>query len=55
MPPSQVTVNPQTYLFDALDALEQQADQEQLRLRPLSTVAEIGEHVFRVEAAQAAI
>ena len=51
----QLTVSQQTYLSDALNALEQQADQEQLRLRPLSTVAEIGEHVLRVEAAHAAI
>ncbi|HEX8443887.1 MAG TPA: hypothetical protein VF631_09600 [Allosphingosinicella sp.] len=51
----QVTANQQTYLSDALAALEQQADQEQLRLRPLSSVPEIGEHVLRVEAAQAAI
>jgi hypothetical protein len=51
----QVTANQQTYLSDALNALEQQADQEELRLRPLSTVAEIGEHVLRIEAAQVAV
>ena len=31
--------------------LEAQADQEALRLRPLSTVAEIGEHILTAEAA----
>jgi len=51
----QVTANQQAYLSDALTALEEQADQEELRLRPLSTVAEIGEHVLRIETAQAAI
>ena len=51
----QVTANQQTYLPDALDALEQRADQEQLRLRPLSTVADLVSTVLRVEAAQAAI
>jgi hypothetical protein len=35
----------------ALQALEEQADQEELRLRALSTVAEIGEHVLNAEAA----
>jgi hypothetical protein len=47
----QVTANQQTYLSDALAALEEQADQEELRLRSLSSVAEIGEHVLRAETA----
>lgn len=51
----QVTANQRSYLADALDALEGQADQEELRLRPLRTVAEIGEHVLRVETIKAAI
>lgn len=47
----QVTLNQQSYLSDALAALEEQADQEDLRLRSLNTVAEIGDHVLRAEAA----
>lgn len=50
-----VTANQHSYLSDALTALEEQADQEQLRLRPLSTITEIGEHVLQAEVAQAAI
>ncbi|MGY3584432.1 hypothetical protein ACVIGB_006510 [Bradyrhizobium sp. USDA 4341] len=36
---------------EALFALEQQADQEEIRLRPLNTVDQIGEHVLMKEAA----
>jgi hypothetical protein len=36
---------------EALYALEQQADQEEIRLRPLNTVDQIGEHVLTKEAA----
>lgn len=49
----QVTERQQNLISDTLSALEEQADQEDLRLRPLSSVAEIGEHVLRVEMAQA--
>lgn len=35
---------------EALHALEKQADQEELRLRPLNTVEEIGEHILTKEA-----
>lgn len=38
-------------LKDALDALETQADQEEIRLRPLNTVDEIGKHILFKEAA----
>jgi hypothetical protein len=36
---------------EALFSLEQQADQEEIRLRPLNTVDQIGEHVLMKEAA----
>ncbi|MBX9815060.1 MAG: hypothetical protein K2X76_10195 [Sphingomonas sp.] len=51
----QVTVGQRAYLSDALEALEEQADQEELRLRSLHTVSEIGEHVLRIEALRVAI
>lgn len=38
-------------LKEALQALEEQADQEEIRLRPLNTVEEIGEHILLREAA----
>lgn len=38
-------------LKEALEALEAQADQEEIRLRPLSTVDEIGKHILHKEAA----
>lgn len=38
-------------LNEALQALEEQADQEELRLRTMHTVPEIGEHVLLAEAA----
>jgi hypothetical protein len=41
----------QVNLSQALDALESQADREQLRLRALDTVAEIGDHILAAEAA----
>jgi hypothetical protein len=36
---------------EALSSLESQADQEELRLRALGSVAEIGDHVLALEAA----
>ncbi len=38
-------------LDSALQELEEQADEKKLRLRPMKTVAEIGDHVLRLEAA----
>lgn len=38
-------------LGEALEALEAQADQEEIRLRPLNTVDEIGKHILLKEAA----
>lgn len=38
-------------LKEALQALEEQADQEEIRLRPLNTIEEIGEHILIKEAA----
>lgn len=38
-------------LKEALQALEEQADQEEIRLRPLNTVEQIGEHILLREAA----
>lgn len=51
----QVTDRQRVYLSDALKALEEQADQEELRLRSLSTVRDIGDHVLRVEAVRVAM
>lgn len=47
----QVTEKQQAKLAKALDALEQQADQESLKLLALSSVEEIGERVLRLEVA----
>jgi hypothetical protein len=47
----QISYRQLSNLNEALDALEAQADQEELRLRALPTVADIGEHVMRLEAA----
>ncbi|WP_146188415.1 hypothetical protein [Methylosinus sporium] len=47
----QLTANQVERMEEALNELEKQADQEQLRLRPLNTVEEIGEHILRKEAA----
>lgn len=38
-------------ISDALSALEEQADQEELRLRPMHTVDQIGDHLLQKEAA----
>jgi len=38
-------------LREALQSLEEQADQEEIRLRPMNTVEEIGEHILLKEAA----
>jgi hypothetical protein len=47
----QVTEKQHTKVSEALGALESQADQEELRLRALSTVAQIGDHILATEAA----
>ncbi|PBB41816.1 hypothetical protein CK222_21935 [Mesorhizobium sp. WSM3866] len=47
----QVSTKQRANINDALEALEAQADQEELRLRALPSVAEIGEHLMRLEAA----
>jgi len=36
---------------EALQALEEQADQEELRLRPMHSVEAIGQHILTTEAA----
>jgi hypothetical protein len=38
-------------ISDALSALEEQADQEEIRFRPMHTVEEIGDHLLQKEAA----
>jgi hypothetical protein len=50
----QVTEKQQSYLDDAIEALESQADQEELRFRPLTSVKEIGDHLMAIESAIAA-
>lgn len=47
----QVTEKQQANLDEAFEALENQADQEELRLRALDSVQQIGEHIFAAEAA----
>lgn len=47
----QLTLRQVNQTKEALQDLEGQADQEELRLRPLHTVAEIGERVLEAEAA----
>lgn len=47
----QVTEKQQANIDEAFEALEHQADQEELRLRALSSVQQIGDHVLSVEAA----
>jgi hypothetical protein len=47
----QVTEKQQSNLDEAFQALERQADQEELRLRALGSVQQIGEHILAVEAA----
>jgi hypothetical protein len=47
----QVSTKQLANIKEALEALEAQADQEDLRLRALSSVSEIGEHVLSLEAA----
>jgi hypothetical protein len=46
-----LTGKQQGKLSQALEALESQADQEQLRLRALNSIAEIGDHILSAEAA----
>jgi hypothetical protein len=38
-------------ITEALQSLEQQADQEEIRFRPLNTIDQIGEHLLQKEAA----
>lgn len=45
----QITERQARNIGEALDALEQQADQEDLRLRALISVAHIGDHILGVE------
>jgi len=40
-----------TRMEDALAALEEQADQEEIRFRPMHTIAQIGDHLLTREAA----
>lgn len=47
----QLTLKQVDRLKAALEALELQADQEEIRLRPLNTVDEIGRHILEKEAA----
>ncbi|KIC48389.1 hypothetical protein [Tateyamaria sp. ANG-S1] len=47
----QVTDKQQANLEEAFKELEHQADQEELRLRALGTVQQIGEHILKAEAA----
>lgn len=47
----QVSERQQANIAEALQELETQADQEELRLRPLGSVQEIGEHLLKIELA----
>jgi NAD-dependent DNA ligase len=47
----QVTDRQFDRISEALAALEEQADQEEIRFRPLNTVDEIGDHLLEKEAA----
>lgn len=47
----QLTENQAERMGEALIELQNQAGQEELRLRPLNTIEEIGEHILRKEAA----
>ncbi|MFW8596157.1 hypothetical protein [Cribrihabitans neustonicus] len=47
----QLSEKQQENLNEAFEELEHQADQEELRLRALNTVVEIGDHVLKLEAA----
>jgi hypothetical protein len=47
----QITERQQANLDEAFEELEHQADQEELRLRALGSVQQIGEHIFAAEAA----
>lgn len=47
----QVSDKQQNRLEEALKELEEQADEKQLRLRPLETYQQIGDHVLKAEAA----
>lgn len=47
----QVTKRQAANLSEALQALEEQADQEELRFRPMNSVAAIGQHILSAEAA----
>ncbi len=47
----QVTKRQGANISEALQALEEQADQEELRFRPMNTVEAIGQHILTTEAA----
>jgi hypothetical protein len=47
----QITEKQQSNLKDAFEALEHQADQEELRLRAMGSVQQIGEHILAAETA----
>lgn len=47
----QVSERQQANLEEAIQSLEDQADQEELRLRAMATVTQIGEHILESEAA----
>ncbi|BDV33949.1 hypothetical protein SS37A_14780 [Methylocystis iwaonis] len=47
----QLTRSQAERMEEVLHALEKQADQEELSLRPLNTIEEIGEHILQKEAA----
>ena len=47
----QVTNRQAVNIKEALQALEEQADQEELRFRPMNTVEAIGQHILAAEAA----
>jgi hypothetical protein len=47
----QVSERQQANIVEALEELEAQADQEQLRLRPMGSVQEIGQHLLKQERA----
>jgi hypothetical protein len=46
-----LTPKQQANVLEALEALEEQADQEELRFRPLTSIGEIGERILAAEAA----
>ena len=47
----QITEAQQSNLAEAFEALKHQAEQEELSLRAMRSVQQIGEHIFGIEAA----